>query len=149
MYSDVLKHLETADQRDQLILGIKKVLSNLDQPNQSPENLIGQYLPASVSKSVNVDQFNLNPKKFLNDLATVVDAIPVLSMVIAIDPSQHLIQSVREWWLKNFNNQVLLDVEIDSEIIAGAQISFGGKFVDLSFRSKLKEWKINTHAQQS
>ena len=65
--------------------------------------------------------------------------MPVLSLVVAFEPNEETFKLLSEWLLLNIHKQVLLDITIDTKLIAGATVSFNGKYVDCSIKPKFDQ----------
>jgi F0F1-type ATP synthase delta subunit len=73
-------------------------------------------------------------KKFFGKIQTTINTIPVLSMTIAFEPKEKTLQALSEWFLMNIKKQMLLEVTVDTNLIAGAKLQYKGKFVDGSIK---------------
>lgn len=75
-------------------------------------------------------------KEFFALLQEKIAALPVLSLTIAFEPNENVLQTISQWFLLNAKKQVILDVLIDHSLIAGATLTFSGKYKDYSIRSQ-------------
>lgn len=73
-------------------------------------------------------------KKFLLDLQDIIRKIPVVSLTIAYEPNEASLKTMIEWFLISLKRQVLLDIQVDKKIIAGATINYNGKHKDYSVK---------------
>jgi hypothetical protein len=78
-------------------------------------------------------------KKFLDNIITTIIALPTLSLTIAVEPNEQILKSVIDWCEVNLGKQVIIDVEVNPGLIAGATVQFGGKFFDFSVKPILDE----------
>jgi len=60
-----------------------------------------------------------------------------LELVIAFEPDDDLRASLLDWAQEQFGEDVMLKIRIDKSLIAGAQVYFEGKYVDLSLSKKI------------
>lgn len=77
---------------------------------------------------------NENLKELIVNIQDTVKKIPVLSLTIAFEPDEKTLKSFLQWFLFTLNKQVIIDVNVNKEIIAGAAINFNGKFKDYSIK---------------
>lgn len=83
---------------------------------------------------------NINPeqlvavKDFLFVLITKVNSLPVLSLTVAFEPQAQTLKTISEWFFLNMKKQVLFEINIDRRLVAGAAITYNGKFFDFSIR---------------
>jgi F0F1-type ATP synthase delta subunit len=83
---------------------------------------------------------NINPeslpavKDFLFLLITKVNALPVLALTVAFEPHTQTLKTISEWFFLNMKKQVLFEITVDRHLVAGAAITYNGKFFDFSIR---------------
>jgi hypothetical protein len=65
--------------------------------------------------------------------------LPTLSLVVAFEPTEETFKLLSDWFILNIKREVLLDIAIDTKIIGGATVSFKGKYVDCSIKSKFDQ----------
>lgn len=78
-------------------------------------------------------------KDFIIKITEVISNIPILSLTIAIEPNEETLISLSQWFLYNLNKQILFDITINKNIIAGAMLNFNGKHKDYSIKPVFDE----------
>lgn len=73
-------------------------------------------------------------KEFVFILMSKISSLPVLSLTIAFEPNAQTLKSLSEWFFINLHKQMLFDITIDRDVIAGAKITYNGKFFDFSVK---------------
>jgi len=73
-------------------------------------------------------------KDFLFLLMTKINSLPVLSLTVAFEPHEETLKGVSEWFFINMKKQVLFDISINRRLVAGAAITYNGKFYDFSIK---------------
>jgi F0F1-type ATP synthase delta subunit len=73
-------------------------------------------------------------KDFFDKIREKVSSMPVISLTLAFEPGEETLKILSDWFPLNINRQILLDIKIDTNLIAGAYISFNGKYLDSSVR---------------
>ena len=89
-------------------------------------------------------------KNFLSKMQEHVSLLPVLSMVIAIEPKEKTLDMLSEWFLLNKQKQVLFDLIYEPGLIGGAAIAYKGKYLDYSIKplfTKILNEVIKTTSQ--
>lgn len=84
--------------------------------------------------------FDLPPeqrKAYLDRIKNQLQNLKVLRLRVAIDLPVDSLRRICAWGRQNISPDVVLDMEIDPAIVAGAEISWAGKYVDLSHRTDL------------
>lgn len=82
---------------------------------------------------VNIEA-NSELQGFIHKVIEKVNSLPVVDLTLAFEPDQSTLRDLSEWFILN-NKQVLFEIKIDKEIIAGAIIDYNGKHKDFSARS--------------
>lgn len=78
-------------------------------------------------------------KAFLTDMNKMIASLPVLTLTIAFEPNEQTLKSLSEWFIINLKKQVLFSISVDRSLIAGATLSYNGKYLDFSIRQKFDE----------
>jgi F0F1-type ATP synthase delta subunit len=77
---------------------------------------------------------NSDLKAFLDKIQTRIADLPVLSLVVAFEPTDETFKILSEWLILNIQKEVLLDITIDTKLIGGATVSFNGKYAECSIK---------------
>jgi F0F1-type ATP synthase delta subunit len=73
-------------------------------------------------------------KSFLLKLQQTITELPVTTLTIAFEPQEKTLQVLSDWFVMNLKQQVLFDIVIDEQLIAGTKINYKGKFADYSVK---------------
>jgi F0F1-type ATP synthase delta subunit len=73
-------------------------------------------------------------KDFISQVQEKISSLPTVSLTLAFEPKEDTLKSLSNWFPANINKQVLLDIKVDPEIIAGAYVSYKGKCSDFSIK---------------
>lgn len=92
---------------------------------------------------------NASLNKFFDTLRESVSSIPVASLTLAIEPNEDILKPVKEWFVLNLKKQVLLEIQIDPEIVAGAAINYKGKYHNSSIKPVFEEIFAQVFHKQS
>lgn len=78
-------------------------------------------------------------KAFLTELQKTISSLPVLNLALAFEPKERTLKALSEWFVMNIKQQMLLEITVDPNLIAGAVISFKGRDVDYTIRPKVEK----------
>ncbi|HZE86613.1 MAG TPA: F0F1 ATP synthase subunit delta [Methylomirabilota bacterium] len=78
-------------------------------------------------------------KTFFTSLSEKITGLTVLSLTIAFEPTEQTLKAFSDWFVLNLCQQVLFDIRVDRKLIAGAAVTFKGKYVDFSIRPKFEQ----------
>jgi F0F1-type ATP synthase delta subunit len=81
--------------------------------------------------------------EFLLMLKDTVDSLPTVHIMLAFEPEKSLLDSISEWFYVNIKRPVILDIVVDSTLIAGGIISFNGKVSDHSVNSEVLKLQLD------
>ena len=73
-------------------------------------------------------------KEFFEKTQQTIAALPVLSMSVAFEPQEQTLKALSDWFVLNIKKQVLFEITVDPNLLAGATITFNGKFADYSIK---------------
>lgn len=105
---------------------------------QSWEEVIKTKVPSGLAGDFNSVSAE-NRKLFLDDLNKQMKELKVLRLRIAVELPLADLEQICLWARKNLQPDIILDVEVDPALIAGAEISFQGKYVDMSKKTELEK----------
>lgn len=74
-------------------------------------------------------------------LASDLEKIKVIKIILAVKPSAGVILTLDEFFQKILNKKVIFDIEVDPKLIGGIQIVFDGKYGDYSVLKLIDESK--------
>lgn len=80
---------------------------------------------------------NNDKGEVIENLKKELMKIKFVEVTLANDPTYELESNIWNWFNKNVNQNVAIDIKVDPQIIGGAVISFDGKFFDGSVSSHL------------
>lgn len=89
--------------------------------------------------SVRKDYLEVLKNTDLNDLVKKLDSFEVIKIIIAIEPTIGILETISSFIKKNTNKRILIDFEIQKEIIGGLQIIYKGKYYDVSVLSLINK----------
>ncbi|MBI2414269.1 hypothetical protein HYV31_00285 [candidate division WWE3 bacterium] len=78
-----------------------------------------------------------NSLAIIDNFLLYLNSISVLDLTLAFNPTPKFLQEVLFWLNKNVSNNIVLKVNYQEDIVAGALITYNGKYGDFSTRNKL------------
>lgn len=79
-------------------------------------------------------------KQMLSEVMNKAKALKVVSLTLAIPPRRETVEAVWRWLKQNLGIDLLIEIEVDSELIAGAQVAFNGRFIDASLKKEMESF---------
>lgn len=119
----------------------QEVLGNETQKN------VTEYL---VSQKVDLKNL-VEVQAKLKEIKKLGDSLPVVSFIVAKEPTRNLTKTICSWFLRRMKRRVLLDFSLEHSLVAGAIVSFGGKYKNYSLEKKINEYfekKPQNHAEE-
>jgi hypothetical protein len=77
--------------------------------------------------------------EFLKTIQDRIHALPVLSISLAFEPTEQTLKVISEWFLLNMHKQVLFDITVQPQLLAGAAINYNGRFADFSIKTTFEK----------
>ncbi len=106
------------------------------------KNFEAQFGPIKRDKFLTLIRENEIPvestqalNKFVTRVQETISSMEVASLTLAIEPNDELLKAISDWFFLNLKKQVLLEILVDSNLIAGAIVSYNGKLLDSSIKS--------------
>ncbi len=85
---------------------------------------------------------NLSSNSALKDFITLIQSkisyLPVLSITLAFEPTAQTLQALSDWFLLN-KKQVLFEISVDRNLLAGVAIYYNSKYLDFSIKSRFEK----------
>jgi F0F1-type ATP synthase delta subunit len=76
-------------------------------------------------------------KTALSQIKYLIESMPVVPMILAIDPKEPTVEAIVLWFRLQLQLPVLLDLSIDRSLIGGAVILYKGFYKDYSVHKNL------------
>lgn len=86
--------------------------------------------------------FDLPPEQrqaYLDRIKNQLLSLKVLRLRVAIDLPVASLRRICAWGRQHISADMVLEIEVDPAIVAGAEISWAGKYVDLSKKAQLDQ----------
>lgn len=71
---------------------------------------------------------------FFTKIRNTISSLETVTLTIALQPDQESLKEIADWFPLNLDRQVLIDIQIDPEIVAGAIIGYKGKRFNASIK---------------
>ena len=147
MESELLSKLRTKDDLD-ILRGELDLLENaLYQTNTLYNDVIKNDIRSWVSEII-LREGKEDLKGYIKKIKADLLKLPVLSASINFEPSNSFIEKMSMWLKKNIDEKIVVDLLMNTASLGGIQLSYRGKYLDLSLRKKisaeLSNLRLNT-----
>lgn len=141
------KHIKTTTDQNDFLHTLDLVAESLYKSNETAEEVIQRALPyeqytmliqLAMAQGTNMAN-KASVRDFLYALQQTLKSVPVVQIDLAIQPKIKLISLIHEWFFRNYNKMVILDIKVKPHVIAGAVISYNGKYYDNSLGKASEE----------
>lgn len=78
-------------------------------------------------------------KEFFVKIQETIKDLQVVPITLAFEPKEQTLKILAEWFILNVKKQVLFDITVDRKLIAGAAVTYNGKYKDFSIKAKVQE----------
>jgi len=130
----------TRSQANDFTIKLNTLVENMYTANYNFEKAISEQLgiqKADTFLKILRDQGLQNAtlkevQEFLKKIQDIVKDLSVVSLMLAFEPSEETLKSLAQWFVFNVHRQVVFDIQVDRQLIAGIKINYNGKFKDYS-----------------
>jgi len=147
----IFENLFTNSDASDLVAILDKAKSELFTSADSLQNF-SENLPINIYQAI--VEFAKEQKLTLaspNDLEIIIDKIreeilnlPVLNLQIAVVPTPKNVMNISRWLSAQIGKKILLTIEINHDLVAGAALEFEGFYKDYTFKTKMEDYLKKT-----
>src|SRR6185437_14871208 len=139
---DFSEFFSTKAEANDFLSGLTTVIDKIFQNDFAIEKALSAQFGINTSDRLlavmrenNINtQSRENIKTFLTTMQETISKLPVLTLTIAFEPQEKTLKSLSEWFLINMKKQVVFDFSVDKKVVAGATLTYNGKFFDFSVK---------------
>jgi F0F1-type ATP synthase delta subunit len=151
MYKELLEDINTTEESVTCIHQLDDLGNSLFVKKTSFDEKLDLYLENNFrNKLVTVIEklkLDVNDpgkiEKFITEIREKLKELPIMRLDLAFEPTASIINHISEWIGHNLEQKVLLDINPDHTLVAGAIIGFNGKMVDLTLKHRIEKEYIN------
>jgi hypothetical protein len=140
MNYSILSAIRTKEDRDYLLSEVQLLVDSLYKTQPSSfEKILETQIRLEIAELMRKDLSmpGIDRRSYLEDLQVKLKALKIFKIALPFEPSYQGIDRISEWVRKNIDTNAILDISLDRALIAGPAISYGGRYRDLSARSKM------------
>lgn len=128
--SSVLAKIRTREDLEYLVSDLEELRVNLYKVKN------GHSIPEIIRS-----EFDRAPDKnaFLETMRKLLITARVMELTVPSYLEEDAINKISAWVKRNISENVVLKLKVDESLMAGALISYNGKFKDYSFKEALTE----------
>lgn len=143
------KHIKTTEDRGDLVNLIEELIENNFKNDPNPINVtpftqkVAEVIYAEINR-LGISNNQEDIQKYLENLHKEVKALPEIRISIAIPPTEKLMTKLKEWAEKNDIQNAVFDIEVKTDIVAGAIVmSPDGEYSNYALSNQLDEYFTN------
>ncbi|MBP6913710.1 MAG: hypothetical protein KBC00_03810 [Candidatus Levybacteria bacterium] len=148
---NTLSLFNTIYTKDELVLfyhEVDQLIAEIFIGNQGLQEKMNQLLSFEKKKNImyylttmQVNTENIvMVKEALSKIQFLGNQIPVVSLQLAFEPTEPIIESLSSWFVQNIKTKVILDIHLERKIIGGALISLNGIYDDFTLKTKIETY---------
>lgn len=141
IYSEILQITKTKDDAVCLLGEIEGLRKGLYQVrDNSWEETLDKKVRLEIAREIrkSAGSSRASREVFLGNLTEKIKSLPQVDLTIAFEPTTEVITDIYDWLKQNIGFSIL-NIEIERGIVAGALISYKGKYFDGSIRKNIEE----------
>lgn len=140
MFSDIISEVKTVEDQKTLLQEIDILLDSMFRLGDNAfEPTLTKEVRRQTATRVRqlIDSQGGDKESLLKSLRKEIESLKEIELEIAFDPSEDSIQQIYDWIAKHISQGFVLSFSVNSQIIAGASISYKGKFHNGSLKDKI------------
>jgi F0F1-type ATP synthase delta subunit len=147
IYFDLITSLKTTREVDFLVCEIDTLmLSFFESKKISIEKALDSISTDLASKIMQIfakNNLNINNRdtvaNFFKALKELIKKLKVIKLVLAFDPTNKTIENIHNFVEETVGIGYILDIEVSSDVLAGAIIMFNGKYNDFTLKKSIED----------
>jgi hypothetical protein len=148
MYSELLPKIRTTEEAAVLCWELDELANSLFMTADGGwDDVMANRVRISVAEILKskLPQELESRSTALREIKEEILTLPVVRLTLAIEPTEELVEDMVNWLRNKCNPKMVLDIYRDSLIVAGAIVTYNGKFADYSMAMKMDSvWKDNS-----
>jgi F0F1-type ATP synthase delta subunit len=147
IYFDLITSLKTTQEVDSLVCEIDVLmLSFFESKKVSIEKALDSISTDLASKIMQIfakNNLDINNRdtvaNFFKALKDLIKKLKVIKLVLAFDPTNKTIENIHNFVEETVGIGYVLDIEVSSDVLAGAIIMFNGKYNDFTLKKSIED----------
>ena len=132
----MLKKIYTRQEVDEILSELNLLKVSLSKTDNSFDEALKNKVRLDLADTPkDVDQ--------ISQLIKQIESLKVVELALAIKPTQNFIEKILTFVETNFGSDIVLDLKFNPDLIAGAQVIYGGKYFDFSLKKSLEDYFKN------
>lgn len=143
MYEGVAASLATTTEAHLMVSKLKEAkLLLTGKAGVDVVQMLGDKIDRDTREGLIADQAESKQdwQSYLDGLINYLTRLPVLTLTLAIKPSDDLLARINQELSKVTGGQSLIDIKYESGVLGGAKMEFNGKYLDLSLDKRMSEF---------
>lgn len=149
MSSQLIQMLRTKEDLE-ILRGELMMLENaLYQTTNKYNNVLRNDIRSWVSEIIVKESKNEGMDRYIKKMKGDLLEVPILTVSIYFEPSNLFIETISNWLKNNIDERLVVDILLNSASLGGIQLSYKGKYLDLSLRKSITNEFENMRLEQS
>ncbi len=141
MYSDIFDSIKTKHQLDLLLEEIEVLKNSIYETKaETFEDVLSKevrdYIADFMRRDLKRDS-EITKQEYIAGLEKALAKIKIIKLTTAIEPTDHFVETLSDWVAKNIGAGIVIDFKVNTQVVGGAMISYGGKYHDFTLAKTL------------
>lgn len=145
--TDVLNEVYTVPDLNNYVRMLDNLKPVIFKETNNLSQMLQQELPPKLANYITTyaetTNLNLNDQtdaqRLIQQIVYILHQVPIAEITVPAPLTNKQIIKICKWWRNKTNKPVILNIKIDTDLIAGIRIGFEGKYVDYSLSTWLQE----------
>ena len=141
MYSEIIQMLKTKEETYQILDEVDLLLKTIYHYSTMYDEVLNNDIRKWVKDMVTneMEKEKIGKEDYYKGLKEAIDKLKVLDLTISFEPTGSAVDHISFWVKENLGEEIIINFIHDPKIIAGATISYNGRYLDLSLLEKFNQ----------
>jgi hypothetical protein len=141
MYSEIIQQLRTKEETYYLLDEVDLLLKTIYRSTSKYDDVLINDTRKWVADIITneMEKEKIGKEEYLKGLKGEINKLKVLDLTISFEPSNSTVNHISSWVKENLGETIIINFINDPKIIAGAMISYNGRYIDLSLLTKFNQ----------
>lgn len=144
-YEGLFDLIYTSEQCNACINALQHAIDASYDTKKDIMSVLDTYLPYNITNAIlelaeehNIQLRNgANATPFLTEIMSMLKAAPKVDITLAFHPTYEQLKGILKWWRTEIEPHIIINLQIDPSLVAGAVIGYKGEITNLSLQDGL------------
>ena len=141
-YAGLFDLIYTSEQCNACINALQHAIDASYDKKKDIMSVLDRYLPYNITNAILdlAEENNIQLRDsdtttpFLTEIMNTLKKAPTVDITLAFHPTYEQLKGILKWWRTEIEPHIILNLQIDPTLVAGAVIGYNGEITNLSLQ---------------